>query len=51
MPSADELAADVMGSKLTALTGDACANPCANLPESIAVTELHANSKASNGKA
>jgi integrase len=33
MPSADGLAADVMGDKLTALTGDACANPCANLPE------------------
>jgi len=30
MPSADGLAADVMGDKLTTLTGDLCANLCAN---------------------
>lgn len=51
LPSADELAADVMGDKLTALTGDACANPCANLPEPVTPTPLHENTKASNGNA
>jgi integrase len=51
MPSADELAADVMGDKLTALTGDACANACANLPESVALTPLQENTKANKGKA
>ena len=30
MPSADGLAADVMGDKLAPLTGDFCANLCAN---------------------
>jgi hypothetical protein len=51
LPSADELAADVMGDKLTALTGDACANACANLPETVALTPLHKSTKANNDKA
>lgn len=50
MPSADELAADVMGNRLTALTGDACANPCANLPEPAQLTTTHGGTKANNGR-
>lgn len=51
LPSADGLAADVMGDKLTALTGDACANPCANLPETLTLTSLHESAKANKDKA
>lgn len=51
LPSADGLAADVMGDRLTALTGDACANPCANLPESLAPTPLHESANTNNGEA
>ena len=51
LPSADGLAADVMGDKLTALTGDACANPCANLPETLGLTPLQESAKANKDKA